>query len=219
MKKFSELLKEALSSENVEHELNEILKIMDDLYMELKSNKKDLSMVSSENWHFNEKTLKDATKSMQNEDGTIGAKWNVEQTSSIMKENGLKSDMYNEFDFNYVMNMLYSDFYQLLGNDAMNYYKMAKYFLEDKDAPKGKAYRYYIAMHPNVLEKDEHNESSHKKHKRYDDYDDYEDYDEDDYIIERKPKRQKPRRRYEDYEDDYDDYYERKRPMRMRDRY
>ena len=36
--------------------------------------------------------------------------------------------------------------YGTVTDNAETYYKMTKAFLEDKDAPEGKAYRYYLAM-------------------------------------------------------------------------
>ena len=53
---------------------------------------------------------------------------------------------YNEYDFNYVMNMLYSDFYGAVTNETSTYIKMARKFLEDKDADDGKALKYYWSM-------------------------------------------------------------------------
>lgn len=44
------------------------------------------------------------------------------------------------------MNMLYSDYYGSVPDNVDTYFKMAKAFLEDKDAPEGKAFRYYKAM-------------------------------------------------------------------------
>lgn len=44
------------------------------------------------------------------------------------------------------MNMVYSDYYGSIPDTAESYFKVAKAFLMDKDAPEGKAYRYYKAM-------------------------------------------------------------------------
>lgn len=38
------------------------------------------------------------------------------------------------------MNMLYSDFSDIVGSDAGIYAKMAKAYVDDPDAPEGKAY-------------------------------------------------------------------------------
>lgn len=44
------------------------------------------------------------------------------------------------------MNMMYSDYYKAGGNNVNFYVELAKAFLMDKDAPEGKALRYYLAM-------------------------------------------------------------------------
>jgi len=42
--------------------------------------------------------------------------------------------------------MVYSDYYPLVGTSVPNYIQMAKLWIMDKDAPEGKAYRYYMAL-------------------------------------------------------------------------
>jgi len=96
--------------------------------------------------HFNEWMLECATKHMVNEDGTSGPHWTLEQTNNVARQNNLRLETYNEYDWNYVMNMIYSDYYGIVSNDLNVYYKMAKSFLDDKDAPEGKALKYYLAM-------------------------------------------------------------------------
>lgn len=94
--------------------------------------------------HFNEWMLDKATKGMVNEDGTTGPHWTVDQTNSVAKQLGITYDTFNEYDWNYVMNMIYSDYYGVLSNEAGVYGKMAKKFLMDKDAVEGKALCYYL---------------------------------------------------------------------------
>lgn len=53
---------------------------------------------------------------------------------------------YNIYDLYYTLNMVRSDYYK--DGQAPQYYAdLAFDFLEDKDAPEGKAKRYYLAMH------------------------------------------------------------------------
>ena len=96
--------------------------------------------------HFNEHLLNKALSCMENEDGTKGGHWNLEQTNSVAKQYGISFNHFNEFDFNYVMNMIYSDYYGVFPNETTYYVKMAEKFLKDKDAPDGKALKYYLAM-------------------------------------------------------------------------
>lgn len=96
--------------------------------------------------HFNEWLLEKAIKNMVNEDGTTGEHWNLEQTNSVAKQYGINFNKFNEYDWNYVMNMIYSDYYGAIPNETSNYIKIAKAFLNDKDAKEGKAFHYYISM-------------------------------------------------------------------------
>ncbi len=96
--------------------------------------------------HFTKWLLEKATKDMVNEDGTTGAHWTVEQTTMVARSNGIEFKDFNEYDWNYVMNMIYSDYYGSVPNDTAVYVKMARRFLEDKDAKYGKALKYYLAL-------------------------------------------------------------------------
>ena len=96
--------------------------------------------------HFSDWLLEKATKNMINEDGTIGPHWTVEQTTNAARNNGITFKEYNEYDWNYVMNMIYSDYFGAVNDDTNIYARMAKKFLQDKDAKEGKALCYYLAM-------------------------------------------------------------------------
>ena len=47
---------------------------------------------------------------------------------------------------NMLMNMIYSDYCEMLGDNVTSYVRMAHKFLNDKDAPDGKALRYAMCM-------------------------------------------------------------------------
>ena len=96
--------------------------------------------------HFNAWMLDKATKMMINEDGSIGPHWNVEQTNNVARQIGVEFNTFNEYDWNYVMNMIYSDYYGAVQNDTTIYARLARKFLEDKDAKEGKALHYYLKM-------------------------------------------------------------------------
>ncbi len=96
--------------------------------------------------HFSDWLLEKALSKMTNEDGTMGGHWNVEQTTGVAKSLEIAFNGFNEYDWNYVMNMIYSDYYGSVSNEVSTYGRMAKKFLEDKDAPEGKALKYYLAM-------------------------------------------------------------------------
>lgn len=96
--------------------------------------------------HFTDWLLEKATGDFMNEDGTKGPHWTLEQTNQVARQNGVSFEHFNEYDWNYVMNMMYSDYYGAVSNDTTTYYKMTRKFLEDKDAREGKALLYYLAM-------------------------------------------------------------------------
>lgn len=96
--------------------------------------------------HFSDWLLEKATKGMINEDGSTGPHWTLEQTNMVARQNGIVFDKFNEYDWNYVMNMMYSDYYGAVSNDTSAYVKLSRKFLDDKDAKEGKALHYYLAM-------------------------------------------------------------------------
>lgn len=73
--------------------------------------------------HFNEHLAKKAVSKMKNVDGTTGEYWTLEQIETLIKNHKLD---YNCYDFYYLMNMLYSDFEGVLGDNADLYLKMAQ---------------------------------------------------------------------------------------------
>lgn len=96
--------------------------------------------------HFNEWMLEKALSKMINEDGSSGAHWNLTDSNNLAKQIGISFTNFNEYDWNYVLNMIYSDYYGSINNDVSTYAKLARKFIEDKDAPEGKALKYYLAM-------------------------------------------------------------------------
>lgn len=96
--------------------------------------------------HFNKWLLEKALKGMVNEDGTTGGHWTLEQTTNVARSSGIDLTKYNEYDWCYVLNMIYSDYYGAVQNDVSAYVKLAKKFLDDKDAVDGKALKYYLNM-------------------------------------------------------------------------
>lgn len=88
-----------------------------------------------------------AVSKLVNRDGTKGAHWSVAQVSDLAKSKGVSLPNYNQYDVAYVMNMLYSDYYGVVGDNAELYLRMTAAFLNDPDAPEGKAFKYYESMH------------------------------------------------------------------------
>lgn len=102
-------------------------------------------------YHFCDWMLAKALQGMVNEDGTHGGHWTLEQTNDVAKQYDIKFIDFNEYDWNYVMNMVYSDYYGSVPDDIASYVKVAKKFICDKDASVGKAFKYYVAMNYDEL--------------------------------------------------------------------
>lgn len=92
--------------------------------------------------HFDEQLAKMAVRKMRNVDGTTGEHWNMEQTNQLAAQYGIvhKADWY------YTINMLYSDFSQVIGSDAGSYAKLAKAYMQDPDAGEGKVLSLWLAQ-------------------------------------------------------------------------
>ena len=96
--------------------------------------------------HFTSWKYEWAVSKLENKDGTKGPHWTLEQISEYVKPRGIPTAAYNIYDFAYAMNVMYSDYFGTVPDNVDTYFKMAKAFIEDKDAPNGKAFRYYKAM-------------------------------------------------------------------------
>ena len=94
------------------------------------------------NPHFTEETAKYAVAHMENEDGTVGEHWDYKTTCEVLRS---KSLMFTPPDWYYTLNMMYSDYFHEEESDDY-YIDLAIDFLKDKDAPEGKAKKYYLAM-------------------------------------------------------------------------
>ena len=87
----------------------------------------------------------DWMEGLQNEDGTKGPHWTMEQTRQVMSQRKIDCD---PVEFWAAMNMIYSDYSKVLqkhgaGERVDIYADMAKAFLDDKDAAPGKMAMYY----------------------------------------------------------------------------
>lgn len=98
--------------------------------------------------HFTEFSAEKAVSEMKNDDGTTGEHWTIDETSTVAEAKNIdfEKKKFNIYDWYYTMNMIYSDFYLLHRGDATKVSEMAILFLDDKDAPEGKAWIYYEAM-------------------------------------------------------------------------
>lgn len=85
--------------------------------------------------HLGEELAKKWVAKMENEDGTFGEHWTVEQTNQY-------AGKHDKWDWYAALNMVYSDMYnQKYSMD--DYIFFATRFLDDKDIRKSKIVRYY----------------------------------------------------------------------------
>jgi hypothetical protein len=82
-------------------------------------------------------------KMLKNGDGSTGEHFTAEQLHEVSNQIGAEFEEYDEADLCMAANMLYSDLCEALrpmipkDKEAMLYAKMARYWLEDEDGPKG----------------------------------------------------------------------------------
>lgn len=103
--------------------------------------------------HFDEEHARYAVESMENEDGTKGPHWTVEETTSVANQMGinLKSEKHNKWDWYVAMNMIYSDYYKAVvamtgSANTKHFAELAKAWLCDKDIDEGKMWHYYVYL-------------------------------------------------------------------------
>lgn len=100
--------------------------------------------------HFNEEKARKAVSKMENEDGTRGAHWSLEETTALANQHGINlNHKFNRYDWFVALNMVYSDYYKVMlsitnSNSTKNFVEFAKAWLNDKDIEEGKMWYYYI---------------------------------------------------------------------------
>lgn len=100
--------------------------------------------------HFNEEHARKAVSKMENEDGTRGPHWSVEETTALASQYGINlGNRFNRYDWFVALNMVYSDYYKVIismtnSNSTKHFVELAKAWINDKDIDEGKMWYYYI---------------------------------------------------------------------------
>lgn len=100
--------------------------------------------------HFNEEYARKAVMKMENEDGTRGPHWSLEETTTLASQYEIAlGSKFNRYDWFVALNMVYSDYYRVImnitgSNNTKHYVEFAKAWLNDKDIDEGKMWYYYI---------------------------------------------------------------------------
>lgn len=74
----------------------------------------------------------------------IGEHWTLAETETVRSKYGYSDILPNEF--NVVMNMSYSDYSDVFGDNLDLYAKFSKAFIKDEDAKDGKVYLYFTEI-------------------------------------------------------------------------
>lgn len=85
---------------------------------------------------IDEETAKEWVKSME----PVGIHWTIEETTNAMQNMGYNLD---KLQFFVVTNMMYNDYYNIVKDNEELALKLAKDWLEDKDAKEDKLYCYW----------------------------------------------------------------------------
>jgi hypothetical protein len=100
--------------------------------------------------HFDEVMAHKAVSKMENEDGSRGPYWSIEETTALASQHGISlSNRFNRYDWYVALNMIYSDFYKVIvsisnSNNVRHFIEFAKAWLADKDIDEGKMWYYYV---------------------------------------------------------------------------
>ena len=93
---------------------------------------------------MDERTAKEWTRQMRNDDGSTGEHWTMDQVKQLMAQKGIKHD---PVEFYAILNAMYSDYCKVAKKHNVNtidfYVDIAKAWLDDKDAVPDKAMAYY----------------------------------------------------------------------------
>ena len=84
-------------------------------------------------------------RGLQNEDGSQGPHWSLDQVKQVMAQKGVHAD---PFEFFAVLNSMYADYCKVfkkygVGDKLDFYIDMAKAFIDDKDAGANKVVKYF----------------------------------------------------------------------------
>lgn len=93
--------------------------------------------------HFNDEHARKAVSKMENEDGTRGQHWSLEETTALANQYGIRLDeKINKYDWYVALNMVYSDYYRVVvsmtgSNNTKYFVELAKAWMHDKDIAVG----------------------------------------------------------------------------------
>ena len=69
-----------------------------------------------------------------------GEHWTMDEANNVKNKNGIDAD---DIDWYVVMNMMYNDYHNSVGENDLMYVKLARDWLSDEDTKEHKLYNYY----------------------------------------------------------------------------
>ena len=128
------------SIENGYLDFEKLQSIIIDMFYDVKKNDKemyeDLTLEFYEDI-YGHKICKEMAYDIVRNMKPIGEKWTFDQVSPLNKG-------HDPVEFYIVMNMLYNDYYHLIGNDNSMYVKFADAWFNDIDGKKHKTFDYFM---------------------------------------------------------------------------
>lgn len=132
-----------------EHKKEALMEVFDEMFCSIKST--DIEkyhqleydiMVIANNGHFDNKIYVKATACLLKKYEASALHWNMEQTDAVCKNLGYHgNEKYNNYEFNFIMNMLYFQFHEIANIEATTYGKMANRWLTENE---NKVLKYFM---------------------------------------------------------------------------
>ena len=95
--------------------------------------------------HFNEEYARKAVMKMENEDGTRGPHWSLEETTTLASQYGIAlGSKFNRYDWFVALNMVYSDYYRVIMNITGS--NNTKHLRRPQNIMQGLQYQYQAHM-------------------------------------------------------------------------
>lgn len=112
--------------------------------------------------HFDEGTALQVVENMQNVDGTEGEHYSPEESKEMMEKYHFesKNGKYNEWDWYVILNMMHSDYSDVLGKSDELYVALTNAYFNGPDEKEGKA---WTQMGSQLFEEDEEEEDSYEE--------------------------------------------------------
>lgn len=141
--KIKEMLTKIIDKGNIEdmYKLNEIL---DELICDLKEQKPKLYKEYKKQLYelaYGKVILEDKAKEIVENMKPYGEHFKMEEAKRIKEEHSIK---HSASDIYLVINSLYNDYHEILGEDNDTYIKMTKLWLNDTDSVEDKVYQYFM---------------------------------------------------------------------------